>query len=472
MQEVLEKAPPEALLDTDEEAQNKHGFVQSISDHLLVGSYEQAESVLRAFKEQLGEIPEYFFMQAQVARKKGDLNKAYQILKRLYYEFPVFMMDNRDFETVREMHLLEKIEKTKVHWNGLINLTSQLMLQEVKSSGDRSEDSPNIMIKAQIQDQMEEAMDKVMASYKDVLHIEPLEITALKGLHYCYKERGDIEEAELYKQKVEKAEKYWGDLVQKRSNATLLIAKKYAGEKKFDAAIQAVNLGLVTSPSQRDLLLLKAEILKDLKKFREAFACIDTVLRRYSDEPAAHRIRKEIQAGRLDETLNIGLIKLQEAEQKLPGSDLQKLLRESQECFYEVLDLDPENLRTLLAVYRCQILADNPIKAKKTLQRIKEIDPGFDVEKKMVQATMNPHVSDKDEPCFVATRLFGPQSFEVMYLRAFREASLKTCASGRLFIRWYWRFGPALARLPGKSFLFPVLRRCVHFLSRLAASSS
>lgn len=60
--------------------------------------------------------------------------------------------------------------------------------------------------------------------------------------------------------------------------------------------------------------------------------------------------------------------------------------------------------------------------------------------------------------CFVATVAFGEDAPELDVLRAFRDEVLVESAAGRRFVAWYYRRGPALARLVRAR---PLLRRAV-----------
>lgn len=54
--------------------------------------------------------------------------------------------------------------------------------------------------------------------------------------------------------------------------------------------------------------------------------------------------------------------------------------------------------------------------------------------------------------CFVASVAYDdPNHPDVMFLRGFRDNVLSKSARGQAFIAWYWRNGPKLARIAGKS---------------------
>jgi hypothetical protein len=64
--------------------------------------------------------------------------------------------------------------------------------------------------------------------------------------------------------------------------------------------------------------------------------------------------------------------------------------------------------------------------------------------------------------CFVASVAYNdPNHPDVLFLRAFRDTVLSTSKSGRSFIAWYWRNGPQLAKIVGKSIVLRNIARAV-----------
>jgi hypothetical protein len=64
--------------------------------------------------------------------------------------------------------------------------------------------------------------------------------------------------------------------------------------------------------------------------------------------------------------------------------------------------------------------------------------------------------------CFVATAAYGSRSHpDVVFLRSFRDTVLIRSSSGLLFISWYWRFGPNLAKIVQKVYLLKLFSRKV-----------
>lgn len=54
--------------------------------------------------------------------------------------------------------------------------------------------------------------------------------------------------------------------------------------------------------------------------------------------------------------------------------------------------------------------------------------------------------------CFVASVAYDdPNHPDVMFLRGFRDNVLNKSKNGQAFIAWYWRHGPTLAKIVGKS---------------------
>lgn len=63
--------------------------------------------------------------------------------------------------------------------------------------------------------------------------------------------------------------------------------------------------------------------------------------------------------------------------------------------------------------------------------------------------------------CFVASVAYDdPNHPDVMFLRCFRDNVLNNSKNGQVFITWYWRNGPKLANVVGKS---AVLRKVARF---------
>ena len=54
--------------------------------------------------------------------------------------------------------------------------------------------------------------------------------------------------------------------------------------------------------------------------------------------------------------------------------------------------------------------------------------------------------------CFVASVAYDdPNHPDVMFLRGFRDHVLSKSTRGQSFIAWYWKYGPKLARIVGRS---------------------
>lgn len=71
--------------------------------------------------------------------------------------------------------------------------------------------------------------------------------------------------------------------------------------------------------------------------------------------------------------------------------------------------------------------------------------------------------------CFIATSAFeSPSSFEVQYLRLYRDQNLKTTYWGRKFVFLYYRVSPPIARfLDDKTWLKPFVRATLRILIKI-----
>lgn len=73
-----------------------------------------------------------------------------------------------------------------------------------------------------------------------------------------------------------------------------------------------------------------------------------------------------------------------------------------------------------------------------------------------------PQTTNTSPQCFIATTLHGPDSHEVIILRAFRDRCLSTSPIGRQLVRLYERVSPgAAAFISSRPFLKSVTRALV-----------
>lgn len=64
--------------------------------------------------------------------------------------------------------------------------------------------------------------------------------------------------------------------------------------------------------------------------------------------------------------------------------------------------------------------------------------------------------------CFVASVAYDdPNHPDVMFLRYFRDNTLKNYQVGRMFISWYWRNGPKLAKFVERSNILRIFSRTI-----------
>jgi len=68
--------------------------------------------------------------------------------------------------------------------------------------------------------------------------------------------------------------------------------------------------------------------------------------------------------------------------------------------------------------------------------------------------------------CFVASVTYGdPNHPDVLFLRWYRDTVLSKSKCGLAFIAWYWRFGPKLAKIVGRSqWLKNISRRLISMI--------
>jgi tetratricopeptide (TPR) repeat protein len=445
-------------------------FSLQFEDSLLLGRFDQAEMHLNSFRSRFGETPQFFYSLARLRQKQGKLAKAYELFKKLFYEFPVFMATRRDYDRIQEDLITQPLEKAKAHWNMVLMSAARIMED---GADDPPSGEPGGESTGQSLQQAKEAkaahvreIEKTIDVYREILAIESHQLQALRGLVLCFTELGKGGLVLEAQEKTKAADEHWQNLNNKRGAIILTEARRHTDAGEFERAIGTVNLGIEAAPTNMQLLAVKSEALIQLKKFKEAQSCVSVMARVNANSPDTIRLRKRIESNRFEHDLDRGLEILMEAEGKPPGSHPQALkAQEAAGHFLEALGYDQHNLTALSGVYRCHVLAGNPLKAQKALERITEIDPEFDVNGWRAQPREKTRPL-KAEPCFVATRLFGPGAPETLALRAFRERTLRATTVGRVFIAWYRRLGPALAALAPDNPVLPVFRHLISLLFR------
>lgn len=429
-------------------------FDTSFEDALILEKFEVARRQLDDFKSRYGETASYLYRLGRLKEKQGKIKEAYEIFKKLFYEVPVFMRDKKELDQIRREIIQETINKAKAQWNQIVARASRFLEENPENHGrDNSQPYVRVFWEKHLAD-----IEAVAQSFLSILNLEEHELPAIMGLVQCYSELNLKEKTSFYKTRAIEAQKYWKAMVLRRSEAILKAAQKQEDSNNFDNVITVVNLGLETDPANSELLTMKAEALQKLGHFQDALACVYVVLRGNPSNTRAIRLKKSIEGQQFEYNLKQGLEYLFRAEQEKPNSQAQVSKVETAASFFlDALVFDPQNLSALAGLYRCHIRSSQPLKAQKTLERIREIDSSFDV-----YSIFRDKNEQKDsEACFVATRLYGEHHPITSSLRAFRSEYLMPSLPGQIFIRLYRRIGPALAELPGRGPLFPLLRRLI-----------
>ena len=433
-------------------------FDTSFEDALILEKFEVARRQLDDFKNRYGETASYLFRLGRLKEKQGKVKEAYEIFKKLFYEVPVFMRDKYELDRIQREIITENINRAKAQWNQIVARASRFLEENPESHG-RDNSQPYVRT---FWDQHLKDIEAVTENFLSILSLEEHEISAIMGLVQCYSELNLKEKTSFYKTRATEAKKYWKAMVQRRSEAVISAAQKQEDSNNFDNVITVVNLGLETDPTNNTLLAMKADALQKLGHYQDALSCVYVVLRTNPNDTRALRLKKSIEAHQFEYNLKEGLDYLFRSEQEKPNSPAQVSRIETALSFFlDALTFDPQNLSALAGVYRCHIRTGQPLKAQKTLERIREIDSSFDV------YSIFRDKSDKKgegEACFVATRLYGEYHPITCSLRQFRDESLRSSFLGQVFIKFYRRIGPALAELPGRSPLFSFIRLMIERL--------
>ncbi|PKL48804.1 MAG: hypothetical protein CVV42_08350 [Candidatus Riflebacteria bacterium HGW-Riflebacteria-2] len=436
-------------------------FNASFEDALLLERFEVAQAQLEEFKSKNGESALYIYRLARLKEKQKEIRTAYEMYKRLFYEIPVFMRDKTELAQIQRDYIETRLNKAKAMWNQVVAASSHF-IEKNPAAGDKKSKEP--YIKAFWKKHYED-LESVAAIFSSILDFEPHEINSIIGLIQCYTEIDNQEKRAYALELFDEAKNYWKGMNHTRSEATLKAAQKQEASNHYDAVIEIVNLGLATEPTNVDLLLAKAEALAKLWHFQDAMSCIQVALRQNQNNAKAQRLKKAVEGQIFDQNLKDGLEFLYKAEQEKPGSSQQyKWIESALSCFLEALSYDSQNLTALAGVYRCRIRSGEPLKAQTTLERIRQIDPNYDVYS--IFRDKNEQ-KNTDGGCFVATRVYGEMHPDTVYLRKFRDNVLRHCLPGKIFIRLYKRVGPCLAELPGRSPIYSICRLAVNGITRL-----
>jgi len=433
---------------------------QPIIDAILLEKIDVAEQRLTELKNRTGETATTVYLSGKLLCAKGEMVAAYNVFKRLHFEAPVFMGNRRDYRDLRSVLLTQQLDKARAQWQEIITRSFQL-LDPKSIEGEKPFVDPR-----KIQTEMIPDIETCLEIYKKVLEAEPMHIDGLRGLSVCYAELGRADLMIQLKERLQTAQEYWAELNKMRSQHVWDECRALVTAEKYEDAIRVANIGIETMPIHRGLMMLKGETLFKLGKIREAVSCADTLLRYNPNDNEALRLRKKIELQKLEENLAKGQEYLQLAEDQLAGSTSQmKKAKEALEHFLDAISSDPFNLRALVGAYKCHLISNNPLKARKAMERIREIDVNYPISD--IPVTSPTSEEEKAEACFVATRLFGADAPETIELRRFRDETLRRTAAGRIAIACYGRVGPSLARLSPRFPLLGTMRFIVRSIANL-----
>ena len=429
----------------------------TIEDALRRDDFNFAERHLESYRNEYGETPHYLYFLARVKIGLKLFREANELLKTLYYKYPVFMADRPDYENFKREMILPKMEAAGALWKQILTRIPS-KAGTIEGMQPNEAPPPEKALSPLEQEALQNDLGEAFEAFKSVVAVETMHVDALKGMILCATELGNVEEVMQYKARQDEAPKYWEGLKARRAESALIEAKKAFKDENLDLSNRILNLGLETLSDDPKLLVLKGEILLKKGMFREALGCVELVFSRYPNHSEAMRTRGKILAARFDHDFSRGQQLLAEADGKPTGSTAQAALaHDALGCFLDALNFDSANMLALAGVYRCHQLCNNPLKAHAALTRIKELDPSFklpDPQKKKAAR----EEEFMPEPCFVATRIFGADSPETHSLRRFRDDRLRKSFWGRILIRCYARVGPALSQVPGRGPLLPLIR--------------
>lgn len=458
----------EEINSTTEEIKNDEDMLTAgeaeFFDALRLGNLDSATRMLEEYITKNGDNAFYHYRLASLTEKKGDIKVAYDIFKKLYFENPAFMMGRNDYLRLTQLYLKDpfqdldkEVKRTQADfYKGLEK--KRLQLSQAHEDPSTVPDSTPY----EFWRNNSQFLQSISKRLEKLLEFEIYDVDVLNFLLKIHTETKNKDNASWYRDKVKEASKINKELIAKRSLSALGQASKLESTQKYEAAIDVVNLGIETDPCNLDLNIFKCEVLQKMGCLKDALSVAVGILKIDINNSQGHRLKKALESQIMEDNLSVGMELLQKAEQDAPGSPAQiSKLRSAYGLLLEVIGYDDENLVALAGIYRCNIRMNEPLKAQKVLERIREIDEHFDVYS--VLKSSNQGVN-KNEACFVATRVFGAMHPNTVYLRGFRDNFLRRYFAGRVFITLYHNVGPTMARLPEKS---PTLKLCRLFIQKL-----
>ncbi|GAB4272424.1 MAG: hypothetical protein Kow0029_10990 [Candidatus Rifleibacteriota bacterium] len=396
-----------------------------------------------------------------------ELNKLDQIELgfRFLDEVASWLPDEAEIQELRNTAL-------KIYFDRLI-VDGNRYLTEREEKANKFHDSlkrTDSLSKEKVKEENEKLLrniaNKALESFRKAFEINPDSMAAISGLYrvYCVLQDEEninkfqklLEEKNplLYSSKSESEEKdsvvsHEFDIEEFNINEVKNLFEK----NKYEEVIQRVDFLHLTHKISVPLLILKAESLVSLKRFKEADKVIFEAEKQNSHLKEVRELKNHIYEIKYNLLSKAGELYLKKALELGPSLG-EKHFKKARICLKKALDIFPENIELLDQQYT-------------VLRYLNETEEAFKT-KAMIYLLNNRYIPTFDKEgansfCFLATYAYKRDSKELMVFRWFRREFLLTSNIGKYLNCVYVRNSQKILSLSRKYSISPAIFRAVLF---------
>lgn len=408
-----------------------------------------------------------------------------QFVINVYTEFNKLDQIELGFRFVEEVApwLPEEAEVQELRTTALKIYFDRLLVQGNKLLTDREERANKFqeslkrtdsLSKEKVKEENEKILlnitNKALDNYRRAYEINSDSMGAITGLYRCYKILNDIENISRFQTILEeKNPLIYGDKEQELADKASISAQEFDIEEfnlhevkelydknKYEEVIQRVDFLHLTHKISVPLLLLKAESLAALKRFKEADKVIFEAEKRNLCLKEVRELKNNLYEVKYDLLSRAGEVYLKKALEL--GPSLGKAhFEKARICLKKALEIFPDNIDLLDQIYTVHKYLKEDEEAFQTKATIYLLNnrfiPTFDRE-------------DTSTLCFIATFAYQGSINEIEVFRWFRRELLLPYSFGRMINCWYVKYSPCLTTflrnanfspLPFRALLYPML---------------
>jgi tetratricopeptide (TPR) repeat protein len=412
-----------------------------------------------------------------------ELNKLDQIELgfRLLEEVAPWMPDEPEVQSLRANAL-------KIYFDQLLARGNQLLVERDEKSNLFFDSLKRV--DSMSRDKVKEENDKILLgmtqkaleNFRKAYEINPDSLGAITGLYKCYKILGDETNINRFQTILEEKNPIlYGKKEQEEEEKASFAAQEFDIEEfnikevqslydrnKYEELIQRVDFLHLTHKISVPLLILKAESLVSLKRFKEADKVIFEAEKQSSHLKEVRELKNQIYEIKYDLLSKAGAVYLKKALELGPSLG-ESHFKKAKACLKRSLEIFPDNIDLLDQLYTVLCYLKEDEEAFKTKAMIYLLNdrfiPTFDRE-------------GTNTLCFIATYAYEGKIEQIETFRWFRREFLLNSKPGRILNCFYVKHSSAFTRFARQKkvpsicfrvFLFPILmlikflRACLKF---------